>query len=737
MVVTRSSRPRAGNQATSVESSRKKTTPERSPTPKTRKSGTTGSLPEMNKPSTDGEISEAESNCSVSEVQDPIFRVTRRRQILVAGTPVSSVRKRLKITRVSESHTEEEVSEAESHVSGISRIIPGTEMTTRRSKAKSQREPKQECHVEVISDTESSCSDLSSFNGIATRRTTRSMQRKLQAQTEENDTKIVLENEKEITHTPVNLEDSVNRRTSRLPARSLSQINKPNFSNNEIYNDPDDDSVFGISEKKLAVKKTRNFTIREEKQDSISPLKEISKQNCKSLDEEAKKIIVGGKEGNEKNSQLKNLSELQDTGLQQLVSQRHSTPESNKTTSESTTLNCEAVMKSLAQTFAVVKMDRWNGERKNAIKTSDSSEPGDDSDSDEEECTVIGVSEDMSEEKEVDSESVTKPSKLEFNTTQDKDDSVLLVLSSDESQQSEHSENEEDTVCFVENKGNKESLNGDSESLSRDNALFVIDTTPGLSADKNFYLDEEDKASEVAIEEEEEEEEEEESEEELSDHDRNKDNEFSDEDNLLSNTKSKLLKLTSSSIDPGLNIKELGGLYINFNADKLQLNKRTLTQIKEKRKDEKTVITPEFEKNYCVPPYSESKYKLQKKHRQERQKTAGDGWFGMKAPELTDELKNDLKALKMRASMDPKRFYKKNDRDGFPKYFQIGTIVDNPADFYHSRVPKKQRKRTIVEELLADSEFRRYNRRKYSEIMAEKAANAAGKKFRKKKKFRN
>ena len=225
----------------------------------------------------------------VSEVPDPIFRVTRRRQILVAGTPVSSVRKRLKITRVSESHTEEEVSEAESHVSGISRIMPGTEMTTRRSKAKSQRKPKQVCHVEVISDAESSCSDVSAFSGIATRRTTRSMQRKLQAQTEENDTKIVLENEKEIIHTPVNLEDSVNRRTSHLPARSLSQINKPNFSNNEIYNDPDDDSFFGISEKKLAVKKNGTFTIGEEKQDSISPLKEIPKQNCKSLDGEAKK----------------------------------------------------------------------------------------------------------------------------------------------------------------------------------------------------------------------------------------------------------------------------------------------------------------------------------------------------------------------------------------------------------------------------------------------------------------
>lgn len=62
---------------------------------------------------------------------------------------------------------------------------------------------------------------------------------------------------------------------------------------------------------------------------------------------------------------------------------------------------------------------------------------------------------------------------------------------------------------------------------------------------------------------------------------------------------------------------------------------------------------------------------LKSEFQKERQKTAGDGWFGMKAPELTDELKNDLKALKMRAGMDPKRFYKKNDRDGFPKYFQV------------------------------------------------------------------
>ena len=71
---------------------------------------------------------------------------------------------------------------------------------------------------------------------------------------------------------------------------------------------------------------------------------------------------------------------------------------------------------------------------------------------------------------------------------------------------------------------------------------------------------------------------------------------------------------------------------------------------------------------------------LKSEFQKERQKTAGDGWFGMKAPELTDELKNDLKALKMRAGMDPKRFYKKNDRDGFPKYFQVGSKRNNGGD---------------------------------------------------------
>lgn len=55
----------------------------------------------------------------------------------------------------------------------------------------------------------------------------------------------------------------------------------------------------------------------------------------------------------------------------------------------------------------------------------------------------------------------------------------------------------------------------------------------------------------------------------------------------------------------------------------------------------------------------------------EREKSAGKNWFNMKAPEVTDEMKNDLEVLKMRSALDPKHFYKKNDFKSLPKYFQV------------------------------------------------------------------
>ncbi|XP_034356880.1 deoxynucleotidyltransferase terminal-interacting protein 2 [Arvicanthis niloticus] len=685
----------------------------------------------------DGEASETESHASevssVLEVQEPIIRVTRKRRVVITPIPKSSVRKKQKVAPQHEPVDEGVVSEAESHVSGVSMAVPSTERRI-RTKAKSQRDSSQESYSETISDAESSCSGISSLE-IAPRRAARNVQKKLKFQAEKKDTKITPGNKKQIVGTSVHSEDSNAKQLSQLSARPLSQISMPTISDNETYNDFDD-PIHRNSGGKLTTQNHQNLHIQEEKQAHVVSLTEVREENSKSLDEEDPKIIEE-KVINEKDSHM-SFSEAQDTSLHQSASQNQSVVPNKNPTSQLSSPDREAAMKSLEHKFAVVKIKRWTDERGSSVNKSDLPQLSDRGDSIDE-LTDASVSKNSNSQSDVALECDTRPCKSELSMSQDVDSSVLLFLSSDESLQSDSSENGRDTLCSVENSGQKEASTEDLDDAAGDGALFVIDKTPGLSADKNFYL--EDKApSEGAVEEEKEEEEEEgDSEEESSDSDGNKD-ETSDEEDLLSNTKSKLLKLTSSSIDPGLNIKQLGGLYINFNVGKPQPHKKTLTQIKEKKKNEllqKAVITPDFEKNYCVPPYSESKHQLQKRRRKERQKTAGNGWFGMKAPELTDELKNDLKALKMRASMDPKRFYKKNDRDGFPKYFQVGTIVDNPADFYHSRIPKKQRKKTIVEELLADSEFRRFNRRKYSEIMAEKAANAEGKKFRKKKKFRN
>ncbi|XP_076626445.1 deoxynucleotidyltransferase terminal-interacting protein 2 [Colletes latitarsis] len=134
----------------------------------------------------------------------------------------------------------------------------------------------------------------------------------------------------------------------------------------------------------------------------------------------------------------------------------------------------------------------------------------------------------------------------------------------------------------------------------------------------------------------------------------------------------------------------------------------------------KSVIKPGFEQLEAVPPYFETKKQLQNKRRKERAKTKGKEWFNMRPPKMTPEIRHDLQVLQMRSALDPKHFYKKNDLKVLPKYFQVGKVVDSPLDYYSGRLTKKERKTTIVDELMADAEFSKYNKRKYKEIIDEK-----------------
>lgn len=50
--------------------------------------------------------------------------------------------------------------------------------------------------------------------------------------------------------------------------------------------------------------------------------------------------------------------------------------------------------------------------------------------------------------------------------------------------------------------------------------------------------------------------------------------------------------------------------------------------------------------------------KAEKASRKVQEDTAGKGWFDMKAQPITDSVKRDWRLLRLRATYDPRRFYK-------------------------------------------------------------------------------
>lgn len=133
----------------------------------------------------------------------------------------------------------------------------------------------------------------------------------------------------------------------------------------------------------------------------------------------------------------------------------------------------------------------------------------------------------------------------------------------------------------------------------------------------------------------------------------------------------------------------------------------------------KSVITPDFETLHSVPPYETEQRRLKRLKKEEESKQCKK-WYGLPATEVTDEVRNDLEILKMRSVLDPKRFYKKNDLNVLPKYFQIGKVLSSPLDYYNDRCTKKEKKKSLVDQLLADAEFNKLNKKRYKEIIEEK-----------------
>lgn len=108
-------------------------------------------------------------------------------------------------------------------------------------------------------------------------------------------------------------------------------------------------------------------------------------------------------------------------------------------------------------------------------------------------------------------------------------------------------------------------------------------------------------------------------------------------------------------------------------------------------------------------------YLSKKRSREDRKSSAGPNWFNMKAPDLTPELLNELKAVKYGRIAEPFQFHKKDDRKGFAKIFQVGVIKDNIVDGKSQRLRKNEVKNSITKELLEFDKEQNFTLRKFNE----------------------
>ena len=91
----------------------------------------------------------------------------------------------------------------------------------------------------------------------------------------------------------------------------------------------------------------------------------------------------------------------------------------------------------------------------------------------------------------------------------------------------------------------------------------------------------------------------------------------------------------------------------------------------------------------------------------------------MPRTQQTDAFKRDFALIKHRNVLDAHRHYKK-DSSGIPEYSQMGTIIEGNTEFFNSRINKKDRKNTILDEVMADGSSKSRFKRKYEEIQATK-----------------
>ena len=55
------------------------------------------------------------------------------------------------------------------------------------------------------------------------------------------------------------------------------------------------------------------------------------------------------------------------------------------------------------------------------------------------------------------------------------------------------------------------------------------------------------------------------------------------------------------------------------------------------------------------------------------------------------------------------------------KILHTGTVIEGPSEYKSARLTNRERKQTIVEEILGDRKIKDYSKRKFMEIQSEKS----------------
>ncbi|CAJ1936395.1 unnamed protein product [Cylindrotheca closterium] len=133
---------------------------------------------------------------------------------------------------------------------------------------------------------------------------------------------------------------------------------------------------------------------------------------------------------------------------------------------------------------------------------------------------------------------------------------------------------------------------------------------------------------------------------------------------------------------------------------------------------EKHVDIMQRKVNGSISAYNATHSSFKKGIEKPKDETAGKGWFNMEPTPMSDELKADLSVIRNRSYLDPKRFYKSSDKHH--KIVQVGTVIEGAAEYYSSRLTKKQRRSNITEEILADKGTSSWATNKFKKMQQEK-----------------